>query len=272
MILRCLFLGDIVGRPGREAVEARLPALRQRYGVDLVVANVENAAAGFGITAPLAEELHAAGIDLMTTGNHVWDKKEVYSFLDDCPYLVRPANYPPGVPGRGTLLHRLPGGPSLGLVNLSGRAFLENLDDPFRLAPELLAPLRRETGAIIVDFHAEATAEKVAMGWHLDGRAAAVIGTHTHVPTADARLLPQGTAFITDVGMVGPRDSVLGMETATILRRFLTQMPARFPVADGPVLLCAVYLELDADTGRGERIEQVFEVWERAGRTERATK
>ncbi|MDI6871320.1 MAG: TIGR00282 family metallophosphoesterase [Bacillota bacterium] len=264
MAFRCLFLGDVVGRPGREAVQALLPVLRQRYGADLVVANVENAAGGFGITAPVAEELHAAGVDLMTTGNHVWDKKEAYPFIADCPYLVRPANYPPGVPGRGTLLHRLPGGGSVGLLNLSGRAFLDSLDDPFRLAPELLEPLRRETRVILVDFHAEATAEKVAMGWHLDGQVSAVIGTHTHVPTADARLLPGGTAFITDVGMVGPRDSVLGMDTATILRRFLTQMPERFPVAEGPVLLCGVFLELNEVSGQAERIEQVLETWEKA--------
>ncbi len=262
MKLRCLFLGDIVGRPGREAVKALLPKLRQRYDAELVVANVENAAGGFGITAPVAEELHAIGVDLMTTGNHVWDKKEAYPFLDECPYLVRPANYPPGVPGRGTLLYRLPG-QSVGLVNLSGRAFLDNLDDPFRLAPELLEPLRRETPVVIVDFHAEATAEKVAMGWHLDGKASAVLGTHTHVPTADARILRGGTAYITDVGMVGPRDSVLGMDTDTILRRFLTQLPARFPVAGGPALLCAVYLELDRETGRATRIEQVLETWEK---------
>ncbi|MGE5552648.1 MAG: TIGR00282 family metallophosphoesterase [Betaproteobacteria bacterium] len=265
MIVRCLFLGDVVGKPGREAVRALLPSLRQRYQADLVVANVENAAGGFGVTAPVAEELRAAGVDLMTTGNHVWDKKEAYPFIENCPYLVRPANYPPGVPGRGTLLQRLPGGPVVGLVNLSGRAFLDSLDDPFRLALELIAPLRRETGVILVDFHAEATAEKVAMGWHLDGLTSAVIGTHTHVPTADARLLPQGTAFITDVGMVGPRDSVLGMDTATILRRFLTQMPTRFPVAEGPVLLCAVYLELDAESGRATRIEQVLQLWEKTG-------
>lgn len=264
MKLRCLFLGDIVGHPGRAAVRVLLPSLRQQYQAELVVANVENAAGGFGITGPVAEELHDAGIDVMTTGNHVWDKKEVYGFLESCPYLVRPANYPPGVPGRGTLLHRLPG-LSVGVVNLSGRAFLDCLDDPFRLAPELVAPLRRETPLIIVDFHAEATAEKVALGWHLDGQVSAVLGTHTHVPTADARILPGGTAYITDVGMVGPRDSVLGMDTATILQRFRTQLPLRFPVAEGPVLLCAAYFELDVESGRAERMELVMQTWENAG-------
>ncbi|HHW14221.1 MAG TPA: TIGR00282 family metallophosphoesterase [Firmicutes bacterium] len=260
--MRCLFFGDVVGRPGREAVKGLLPVLRQRYSPDLVLANVENAAGGFGVTAAVAEELHSAGVDLMTTGNHVWDKKESYRFLDACPYLVRPANYPPGVPGRGFLLHRLPGC-GVGIMNLSGRAFLDPLDDPFRLALELAEALRRETTVILVDFHAEATAEKVAMGWHLDGKVSAVLGTHTHVPTADGRILPQGTAYVTDVGMVGPRDSVLGMETATILQRFKTQMPARFPVASGPVAVNAIFLEVEVETGRALRFEQVLDVWER---------
>lgn len=264
MNLGCLFLGDVVGHPGRHAVRALLPRLRQRFHPELVLANVENAAAGFGITAPLAQELREAGVDLMTTGNHVWDKRESYGFIDDCSYLVRPANYPPGAPGRGSLLHRLPG-LSIGLVNLSGRAFLEPLDDPFRAADELVEDLRRETPLIIVDFHAEATAEKVAMGWFLDGRVGAVLGTHTHVPTADLRILPQGTAYVTDLGMVGPRDSVLGMDTPTILKKFRSQMPARFPVAGGPVLLCGVYFELDCDTGRATRVEAVQEIWENGG-------
>lgn len=241
-----------------------LPGLRQRYGPDVVLANVENAAGGFGVTAAVVEELHSAGVDLMTTGNHVWDKKESYQFLDACPYLVRPANYPPGVPGRGSLVHRLPGC-GLGLINLSGRAFLDPLDDPFRLALELAEELRRETPVIFVDFHAEATAEKVAMGWHLDGKVSAVLGTHTHVPTADGRILPRGTAYLTDLGMVGPRDSVLGMETATILHRFRTQMPARFPVASGTVTAGAAFLEVEPETGRTLRFEQILETWERTG-------
>lgn len=259
MKLRCLFLGDIVGHAGREAVRILLPELRKRYAADLVVANVENAAGGFGITGSVAEELRGYGIDLMTTGNHVWDKREAYAFIDTCPYLLRPANYPPGAPGRGSLLHRFRG-VTVGLVNLSGRVFLENLDDPFRLAPELVGELRRETPFVLVDFHAEATAEKVAMGWHLDGKVSAVVGTHTHVPTADARILPGGTAYITDVGMVGPRDSVLGMDTATILQKFLSQMPARFPVAEGPVVLCGVYIEL-GENGRAEAIEAIQTCW-----------
>lgn len=264
MGLRCLFLGDIVGNPGREAVRALLPRLRERYEADLVIANVENAAGGFGITGPVAEELHGYGIDLMTTGNHVWDKREAYPFIDSCPYLLRPANYPPGTPGQGKLVHRL-GGRTVGLVNLSGRAFLDSLDDPFRMADKLVGELREVTPWVLVDFHAEATAEKAAMGWHLDGKASAVVGTHTHVPTADARILPGGTAYITDVGMVGPRDSVLGMDTDTILQRFLTQMPARFPVAAGPVLLCALYLELGA-SGRAEAIQPIQLTWENVNR------
>lgn len=260
MRIRCLFLGDIVGKPGREAVGATLPELRRRFGADLVIANVENAAGGFGITEAVAQELRSVGVELMTTGNHVWDKREAYAFIADCPYLVRPANYPPGAPGRGSLVYRVAGIP-VGLVNLSGRAFMDNLDDPFRLSLDLVESLRRETQLIIVDFHAEATAEKVAMGWYLNGKASAVLGTHTHVPTADARILPRGTAYITDVGMVGPRDSVLGMEPETILRRFLTQLPARFPVAEGPVTVCGVSLELDAESGKAERIEPFVETW-----------
>lgn len=226
-----------------------------------MVANVENAAGGFGITGPVAEELHSLGVDLMTSGNHVWDKREAYPFIDACPYLIRPANYPPGAPGRGSLIYRR-GNQALGLLNLSGRAFLDSLDDPFRMALDLVEELRRTTPLILLDFHAEATAEKVAMGWHLDGKVSAVLGTHTHVPTADARVLPRGTAFITDAGMVGPRDSVLGVKVETIVERFLTQMPARFPVAEGPVIVSGVYLDLDDGTGEARDIVPISEIWQ----------
>lgn len=255
--LKLLFLGDIVGRPGRKAASNEIPRLKKQYNIDLVVANVENSAAGFGVTAKVVEELQAAGIDLMTTGNHIWDKQESYEFIDQSPYLLRPANYPPGVPGRGFLLYQTPQ-VRIGLLNLSGRVYLQGFDDPFRCADELINTELQAADLIIVDFHAEATAEKVALGWYLDGRVSAVIGTHTHVQTADARILDQGTAYITDAGMTGPYNSVLGMSREIIIHKFLYQMPARFEVEKGPYTLQGVVIEFDLQTRKAISIERIF--------------
>lgn len=252
-----LFIGDIVGRPGRKAVRAELPRLKKEYNLDLVIANVENSAAGFGITVKVVEELKSAGVDLMTSGNHIWDKRESYELIDETPYLIRPANYPPGVPGRGFLLYQVKN-LNIGLVNLSGRVFLQGFDDPFRLIDELLTNELSSADLIIVDIHAEATAEKIALGWFLDGRVGAVLGTHTHVQTADNRILTKGTAYITDAGMTGPYNSVLGMSREIIIEKFLTQMPARFEVESGPYTLQGVVVSFDTELQKATSIERIF--------------
>ena len=253
-----MLIGDIIGKPGRLAVRQELPTLRRDFSLDLVIANGENLAAGAGLTPSLAEELLAAGIDVITSGNHIWDKREVYPYLDTDRPVLRPINYPDVTPGRGWLVHSLEGGGEVAVINAIGRVFMNEMDSPFNALDELLdgaaepiPPLR------IVDFHCEATSEKNAMGWHLDGRVTAVLGTHTHVPTADARLLPGGTAYISDVGMTGPRDSIIGFSTETVLPRFLTHMPTRFNVGDGPVALNAVVVQADRRSGRAQGIELV---------------
>lgn len=240
--LRVLFVGDVIGRPGRHAFASLLPGLRQDLALDLVVVNGENSAGGFGITSATARELREAGADVITTGNHVWDHKQFLEEIEHEDRVLRPANYPPGAPGRGALEVEVQGCRVL-VVNLMGRTFMQALDDPFRTVDEILA---QHPGAdqVIVDLHAEATAEKVAMGWHLDGRAGLVAGTHTHVPTADQRILPRGTAYVTDVGMVGPRDSVIGVVAEASLARFLTGMPQRNPVAAGPVTFNSVLVTM----------------------------
>jgi len=248
-------LGDICGRPGRRIVRELLPDLRRRYAPDLVVANGENSAGGVGITSDTAEEILRAGVDVLTGGNHTWHNREAYALLDEHPRLLRPANYPPGAPGRGALTLETSAG-LVGILNLQGRVFMGELDDPFRVADERVDELRRATPVILVDFHAEATSEKIAMGWHLDGRVSAVVGTHTHVQTADERVLPQGTAYITDVGMTGPRDGIIGMDRQSILEHFLTSLPMRFTVARGATQLNGVALEVDGD-GRARRIERI---------------
>lgn len=255
--MRILMIGDVVGRPGRKAVREILPGLLQEHRPDLVIANGENAAGGNGITPDTAGELFASGIDVLTMGNHVWDKKEAITLLEDEERIIRPANYPPGTPGRGYNLFEVKGGLKVGVINLAGRVFLPPLECPFRLGRQLADELRLETGVIIVDFHAEATSEKVALGWHLDGLVSAVVGTHTHIQTADARVLPGGTAYITDVGMTGPRDSVLGVKTEIILYKFLTQLPARFEIAGGIIQLEGVILDIDPVTGRAAGIQRV---------------
>lgn len=255
--MRLLFLGDIVGNAGRDAVVASVPALRRELSLDYVVANGENVAGGRGITPKTAEQLFAAGVDVITGGNHTFQHREVYDFLDEHPAITRPLNYPPGVPGKGVARVG-----DLAVINLIGRTFMgAAYDDPFRAADEALAEFG-DARFVVVDFHAEATSEKQALGWYLDGRATLVIGTHTHVPTADARILPQGTAFCTDAGMCGARDSVIGDEIEAVLRRFLTQMPTRLPPATGTAVINAVLLEADDTTGRAvsfTRVDRVVE-------------
>jgi len=264
--LRILFIGDIVGRPGRQAVAQMLPGLKEELSPDFVIANGENAAGGMGITQETAVEILQAGVDVITLGNHVWRRPEVYPYLDEEPRILRPANYPSGVPGRGWEVYSTGTGEPVGVVNVCGRVFMDDLENPFRAADSILETLAPETSVILVDFHAEATSEKAAFGWYLAGRVGAVIGTHTHVQTADERILPGGTAYITDVGMTGPVDSVIGVKTDLIISRFLTQMPSKFEVAEGDVLLSAVIVDLDASTGSAVGIERLQRNHAEAGR------
>jgi metallophosphoesterase (TIGR00282 family) len=257
MPMRILFIGDIFGRPGREIVRRALPALIERESIDFVIANVENAAAGFGITGDIADAILGYGVDLMTTGNHVWDKKEILEYIPREPRLLRPANFPAGVPGRGASLARTRTGEPIGVVNVMGRIFMQPLDDPFAVAAREVEALRAKTRIVFVDMHAEATSEKLALGWHLDGRATAVIGTHTHVQTADERILPGGTAYLTDAGMTGPHDSIIGVTTEIALGRFLTGMPAKFEAASGPARVNGVIVTADPATGRATAIDRL---------------
>jgi metallophosphoesterase (TIGR00282 family) len=243
--MHVLFLGDIVGSPGRRAVEELLYRLVDRYLIDLVVGNAENASGGIGITSPVADQLLNMGIDLLTSGNHIWKHKDIVPYLEDTDRLLRPANYPPGTPGRGYTVLETAIGEKAAVINLEGRVFMNPLECPFRTADQILSLVPPEVKVILVDMHAEATSEKLAMGWYLDGRVSAVVGTHTHVQTADERVLPQGTAYITDVGMTGPLNSVIGMKTEVILERFLTQRPQSFKVASQNIQLQGVVLKLD---------------------------
>lgn len=255
--MRLLFIGDIVGRPGRDLVKRGLGALIDAHAIGLVVANAENAAAGFGITREIGDQLLDQGVDVMTSGNHIWDKKEAIGYIGAEPRLLRPANYPAGVPGNGSYLARARTGQSVGVINLMGRVFMPTLDDPFSVVRREIDALRSRTRILVVDFHAEATSEKAAMGWFLDGQVAAVLGTHTHVQTADERILPRGTAFLTDVGMTGPHDSVIGVEIEPAVTRFLNGMPARFETATGNPRLHAVVVEIDDGSGRAVDIERL---------------
>ncbi|HEX2951580.1 MAG TPA: TIGR00282 family metallophosphoesterase [Armatimonadota bacterium] len=257
--MRILFFGDIVGRPGRQAVTDVMPRWRSIYQPDIVVANGENAAAGVGITPSVAEDLFGAGIDVITLGNHTFKKKEAVQLLEDDARVLRPANYPPEVPGYGYGIFRA-GEARLAVVSLLGRVFLDPLDDPFHYINTQIPLLRERTPCILIDMHAEATSEKAAIAWMVDGKASAVVGTHTHVATADERVLPNGTAFITDVGMVGPRDAILGVKREPVIDRFLTRMPVRFEVAGGPVLVNAVLITVDESTGAAEQITRLQEV------------
>ena len=255
--MRILFIGDVFGRTGRDLVRQGLPALVDRYAVDAVVANVENAAAGAGITRETGDALLKAGVDVMTTGNHVWDKREALAYIGVEPRLLRPLNMSSSAPGRGAFVARLADGRPLGVVNAMGRVFMPPVDNPFDAVAAAIDRLSHECRVILVDMHAEATAEKIAMGWHLDGRVAAVVGTHTHVQTADARVLPGGTAYITDVGMTGPHDSIIGMERAEILARFVTGLPAKMEPAEANPRLQAVVIEADDRTGLAREITRL---------------
>ena len=253
--MRILFIGDIVGQPGRQMVARHLKALIADYGAEMVLANAENAAGGFGITASIGEELLSLGIDLLTSGNHIWDKKEAEGYLAKESRVLRPANYPEEAPGAGVHILRK-NGRMLGVVNIQGRAFLPPIDCPFKAADRELAQVRQVTDTILVDFHAEATAEKQAFGWYVDGRVSAVVGTHTHVQTADEQILPGRTAYITDVGMTGPRNSVIGIKPEDAIQKFITQMPRKFTLAHGPAQLCAVVLDI-GDDGRARSITRL---------------
>ena len=255
--MRILFIGDIFGRPGRDIAQRAIPALVRKYGVELVAANVENSAAGFGVTGDVAETILKAGVDVMTSGNHVWDKKEVLEYIPRQPKLLRPANYPAGVPGRGTWIGRTRSGEPIAVINVMGRVFMSPLDDPFAVVLREIDTARAKARVIIVDFHAEATSEKQAMGWHLDGRVTAIFGTHTHVQTADERLLPKGTAYLTDVGMTGPHDSIIGVSVEAALGRFLSGLPAKFEPATGGTRLNAIVITANPASGRATGIERL---------------
>ncbi len=252
--IRVLFVGDIVGRPGRNALKEWLPKWRKAQEIDFVVANGENAAGGMGITPKIFFELLGAGIDVITSGNHIWSKKEIYDTLETSNRLLRPANYPENVPGKGWSLHTIRGIKSL-IVNLEGRVFMKSLQCPFKTMDDLLGKF--DVKIILIDFHAEATSEKIALGWYLDGRVTAVVGTHTHVQTSDETLLPGSTAYITDLGMTGPYHSVIGMKKEVVLHRFLTQMPLKFEVASGKAAISGAVIEIDPGTGKAVSIQRL---------------
>jgi metallophosphoesterase (TIGR00282 family) len=253
--MNILFIGDIFGSPGRRIVADHLQDIRETNRIDLAIANAENSAGGFGVTPAIAEDLLALGLDVLTTGNHVWDKRELYEYLDRQPRLLRPANYPQA-PGRGLTVVTARNGVACAVLNLQGRTYMPATECPFRKADELLAALDPAVKVRFLDFHAEVTSEKMAMGWHLDGRVSAVIGTHTHIPTADTRVLPEGTAYQTDCGMTGPYRSVIGVDTAIILQRFLTSLPVRMEAARGGVELHSVIVDVDESTGKARSIRR----------------
>lgn len=242
--MNILFIGDIVGRPGRNYISANLATMIKDHSIDFVIANGENSAGGVGITMKTYDELLSMGVDMITLGNHSWSKKEIFDFIEEADRLVRPANYPKGTPGSGYRIAEK-SGKRIAVVNICGRVYMDCIECPFRTIDEILEEIKGKADIIIVDFHAEATSEKLAMGWYLDGRVQAVLGTHTHVQTSDERVLPGGTAYITDTGMTGPRDSILGVEKDIVIKKFISGMPARFEIADGEVLLGAVVVRLD---------------------------
>lgn len=260
--MKILIVGDVVGAPGRDAVKALVPILRARHKIDFAIVNGENIAGGAGVTPKTAQELLGApGIDMLTSGQHIWRHREIGPYLGQEPRLLRPANYPPRCPGFGAYVYSTKSGAKIGVVNLLGRVFMgiEALDDPFRIGMAKIEEMRRQTPVIVVDMHAEATSEKVVMGWYLDGQVSAVVGSHTHIQTADERILPKGTAYLTDLGMTGPYDSVIGREVEPVMERFLSGMPARFDVARGNVKLCGAIVEVDGQTGKALKIERIQE-------------
>lgn len=255
--MRILFIGDIVGKPGREVIQKLLGKVISEDRVDFIIANGENAAGGMGITPAIAREIFDHGVNILTSGNHIWAKKEIFPFLEEERRILRPANYPPQVPGRGVGLYPLKNGEKIGVINLEGRVFMKHLDCPFRTGEREVEELRKETSIIIVDFHAEATSEKVAMGCFLDGKVTAVIGTHTHIQTSDEKILEGGTAYITDAGMTGPQDSVIGIRKQVALNRLLTQIPWKYDVATGASELQGVMIEVDRETGKSTDIQRI---------------
>lgn len=255
--MKILFIGDIIGEPGRKTVARLVPKLVEERGVDLVIGNAENAAGGFGVTPDVARELFKVGVHVLTSGNHIWDKKEIIPFIKDEPRLLRPANYPKGAPGAGSVVVTTATGEKVGVLQLMGRVSMPTLDCPFRVGRHEVDALRREVRTIIVDMHAEATSEKMAMGWYLDGDVSGVFGTHTHVQTADERILPKGTAYLTETGMTGPTESVIGITKEIAIEKFLTQMPRRFEVAPGPCIMSAVLLEVDTAAGKALSVERM---------------
>lgn len=262
--IKLLFLGDIIGKPGRRVVKEYLS--QQAPEVDLIVANVENAAHGYGVSESNLQELTQAGVNVFTGGNHTFDRKEIFEFIDKTPHLLRPANYPEGTAGKGSYIAKITAKTSksreikdieVGIINIIGRVFMEPLGSPFMVADKLIEEMRERTKVIFVDFHAEATAEKVAMGWHLDGKVSAMVGTHTHVQTADERILPKGTGYLTDAGCCGPRDGVIGMDQQGVFRRMIEQLPCRFEVAEGPAQLCGVLFTIDTASGKTVDVQRV---------------
>jgi len=254
--MRILFIADITGRPGRWVVSQLLWGFKRKYEVDFVIANVENAAGGYGVTREISEKLFTYGIDVQTSGNHIWDRMETLDLLREQPLLLRPANYPPGAPGSGTVVRRTAAGVPVGVLNLQGRVYMKEIDCPFRTADSEIERLRMEAKIIFVDFHAEATSEKQALAYYLDGRVTALIGTHTHVQTADEKIFPKGMAYLTDAGMTGPHDSVLWARPQDAIARFLTGLPHRFQMAEGDVKMCAVLIDVDENTGKATAIQR----------------
>ncbi|NLC67489.1 MAG: TIGR00282 family metallophosphoesterase [Clostridiaceae bacterium] len=257
--MKVLFVGDIVGNPGRKAARAVIPGIRKEMGIDLCIANCENAAGGMGITYAVAQELFNSDIDVITLGNHAWTKKDVFNFIDSDKRIIRPANYPKELPGKGSTIINTKKGPA-GVLNLMGRVYMENTDCPFKAADKEIQYLNNFTNIIIVDMHAEATSEKYAMGWYLDGRVSCVLGTHTHVQTADERILQKGTGYITDVGMTGPYDGVIGVDKDIIMRKFLTSLPMKFEIAKGNIQFNAVFLDIDESNGRTISITRIMKI------------
>lgn len=257
--MKILFIGDIAGEPGRRAIKELVPKIKVRAEIEFVIGNCENVAGGSGVTPALADELFSYGIDVLTSGDHIWKRKEIMDYIQTSRKLLRPANYPPDVPGFGSTIVQSESGTDVGVINLMGRVFMQAIECPFRAGKKEVEKLKQKARIIIVDMHAEATSEKVALGWYLDGSVSAIIGTHTHIQTADEKILPNGTAFISDAGMTGPYDSVIGRKKEQILTRFLTQMPARFEMAEGDVQLHGVILDIDEKTGKANSIKRIQE-------------
>lgn len=250
-------IGDIYGKTGRQAAQQCIPILKTKYQLDMVVANGENSAGGVGITKKVLDEIVAAGVDVVTSGNHIWDKKEIFQFINQEPYLIRPANYPPETPGKGYCIFEV-NDKKIGVANISGRTFMPDLDCPFRKADEILEVLTQECDMILFDFHAETTSEKMAMGWYLDGRVTCMVGTHTHIQTSDERILPEGTAYITDLGMVGPWNSVLGVDKDLVVKKFLTGLPVKFDIASGPHVFCGLVIIVDDQTNMVQKVKRIM--------------